>query len=358
MPELTEVAAPAAAPTRVGTPATRPGPAPPPVPPPAAPSGGEPAGPRRRVRWPLSRRYVLGRLLNAVIAVWAVLTIVFFSMHLTGNPVSLLLPIDATEAEIRELTELLGFAAPMHEQYLTFLGQLLTGHFPDSIRYRSSPVDIVVDRLPATLLLGGTGLLAGIALGLGAGAYAALGRRTRLRRIPISVLTGLEAVPSFFLGIVLLAVFAISLSLLPLQGAGTPAHLVLPATVIALALAAPIARVFRTTLLETRAADHVRLAEAKGLSATEVTLRHVVVNALAPVVNVVGVQAGVVLGGAVITESVFGWPGVGQLATSALASRDYPLVLATVALIAVGFVLINLVVDVVAAVLDPRGGNR
>lgn len=344
MPELTEALEPVIAPARQGEP---------------LPAAQPRASVRRhRVRWPLSRRYVLGRLLNAVIAVWAVFTIVFFSMHLTGNPVSLLAPIDATDAEIQELTDLLGFGDPIHEQYFTFLGQLATGQFPDSIRYRSSPVDIVLDRLPATLLLGGLGLLGGVTLGLGAGAYAALGRRTGLRRIPISILTGLEAVPSFFLGIVLIAVFAISLSVLPMQGAGSPAHLVLPATVIALALAAPIARVFRTTLLETLAAEHVRLAESKGLSGPAVTLRHVVVNALAPVVNVIGIQAGVVLGGAVITESVFGWPGVGQLATSALASRDYPLVLATVTLIAVGFVLINLLVDLVAAVLDPRGGLR
>jgi peptide/nickel transport system permease protein len=136
------------------------------------------------------------------------------------------------------------------------------------------------------------------------------------------------------------------------------ASLVLPAAVIALALAAPIARVFRASLAETLGADHVRLAEAKGLPRSAVTLRHVVINSLVPVVNVIGVQAGVVLGGAVVTESVFRWPGVGQLATSALETRDYPLVLATVTLIAVGFVLINLAVDVVGAVLDPRGGER
>jgi peptide/nickel transport system permease protein len=216
----------------------------------------------------------------------------------------------------------------------------------------------VFGHLSATLLLGATGLAAGMLAGLSAGYYAAAGRHRRLRRVPVSILTAFEAVPSFFLGVVLIALFSITWAVLPIGGNQTPDSIVLPAAVIALALAAPIARVFRTSLLETLGADHVRLAESKGLSQRAVTVRHVVINSLAPVVNVIGVQAGVVLGGAVVTESVFSWPGVGQLATSAFGSRDYPLVLAPVTLIAVGFVLINLAVDLVGALLDPRGGRR
>lgn len=327
---------------------------------PPGPPAGDPPDPARpaRPRWPLSARYVFSRLLNAVLAVWAVLTIVFFAMHMTGNPANLLLPIDAGEEEIARLTAALGFADPLPEQYLRFLGQVLTGQFPDSIRYGGDPVALVLERLPATLLLGTWGMIIGASLGLAAGAVATFGRSRRWRRVPISVLTALEAVPSFFLGIVLIAVFSIALSVLPLRGAGSPAHLVLPAVVIGLALAAPVARVFRTSLQESTGAEHVRLAEAKGIGRAQVVLRHIVVNALAPVLNVLGVQAGVVLGGAVVTEAVFGWPGVGQLATSAIDSRDFPVVLACVALIAIGFVLVNLLVDLVAAILDPRGGHR
>lgn len=314
--------------------------------------------PRLRMRWPLSRGYVLGRLANAVAAVWAVLTIVFFSLHLTGDPSVLLVAPDAPASDVARLRAQFGFDDPIAQQYLTFLKQVATGNLPDSIRYGGSPLAIVFDRLPATLLLGVTGLLLGTALGLAAGYLAATGRSERLRRVPVSILTAFEAVPSFFLSVVLIAVFSITWALLPMAGNETPASLVLPASVIALALAAPIARVFRTSLLETVTADHVRLAESKGLSRTAVTVRHVVINSLAPVVNVLGVQAGVVLGGAVVTESVFRWPGIGQLATSALSSRDYPLVLATVTVIATGFVLINLVVDLVGALLDPRGARR
>lgn len=319
---------------------------------------GPDSGGRRRLRWPFSRRYLLGRTVNAAIAVWAVLTIVFFALHLTGNPAVLLVSPDASRSDVERISAQLGFDKPLIVQYGIFLGQIAGGHFPASIRYGTDPLAIVLSRLPATLLLGGTGLVAGVLLGLAAGYWAAIGRNERLRRVPVSILTAFEAVPSFFLSVVFIALFAITWPVLPIAGNDSPAALVLPAAVIALALAAPIARVFRTSLTEVLDADHVRLAEAKGLSATAVTLRHVVMNSLAPVVNVVGVQAGVVLGGAVVTESVFSWPGVGQLATSAIASRDYPVVLASVTLIAVGFVLINLVVDAAAALLDPRGGRR
>jgi peptide/nickel transport system permease protein len=317
-----------------------------------------PVAVRRRIRWPLSRRYVLGRLLNAALAVWAVFTIVFFALHISGDPSVVLLGPDATRADVARVHDQLGLDRPLIVQYLIFLGHCLTGDFPDSIRYGTSPVSVVLDRLPATLLLGATGLAAGALAGLSAGYYAAAGRHARLRQIPVSLLTAFEAIPSFFLGVVLIALFTITWAVLPMTEEVSAQSLVLPAAVIAFALAAPIARVFRASLVEALAADHVRLAEAKGLPRRVVTVRHVVLNALAPVVNVLGVQAGVVLGGAVVTESVFRWPGVGQLATSAFETRDYPLVLATVTLIAVGFVVINLAVDVVGALLDPRGSRR
>jgi peptide/nickel transport system permease protein len=331
----------------------------------SAPAGGGAAStpPRAvlaayRVRAPISRRYLMGRLVNAVLTVWGVVTIVFFALHLTGNPAALLVSPDATPQQLANLTRQMGFDQPLAEQYFTFVGQVLTGHYPVSIRYGVPPLQIVFQRFPATLLLGATGLAGGVVLGLLAGFIAAFGRFRRMRWIPVSVLTAFEAVPSFFLGVVLIALFAITWPLLPLSGDQPPSAIILPAAVIALALSAPIGRVFRTSLLETRDADHVRLAESKGISRPRVLLRHVVINSLAPVVNVLGVQAGVVFGGAVVTETVFSWPGVGQLTVSALGNRDYPLVLAAVTVLAIGFVLVNLLVDVIAAVLDPRGGHR
>jgi peptide/nickel transport system permease protein len=311
-----------------------------------------------RVRPPISRRYLISRLVNAVLTVWGVITIVFFAMHLTGDPAALLVAANATPQQLAAITKQMGFDQSPLSQYFTFISQVVTGHYPLSIVYDAQPLQIVLQRLPATLVLGGTGLAGGIVVGLLAGFIAAVGRFPKVRWIPVSVLTAFEGIPSFFLGVVLIALFAITLPLLPLSGDQPPVAIILPALVIVLALAAPIARVFRTSLIETRNADHVRLAESKGLSPTWVLLRHVVINSLGPVVNVLGVQAGVVFGGEVVTETVFSWPGVGQLTVSALGNRDYPVVLAAVTVLAVGFVIANLLVDVLAAALDPRGGHR
>jgi len=312
----------------------------------------------RGFRWPWSRRYLVSRLLNAVLTVWAVLTIVFFALHLTGNPAVVLVAPDAPKETLAQITNLMGFDKPILEQYGIFLRQIVTGHYPDSIRYGESPLHLVAHRLPATLELGAVGLCGAIILGSLAGYVAATSGHRRLRRIPVSVLTSFEAIPSFFLSVVLIALFAITWPILPFAGNDSPDSIVLPALVITCSLAAPISRVFRTSLQETLDADHVRLAQAKGISPRAVMFRHVVVNSLAPVINVIGVQAGVVLGGAVVTETVFSWPGVGQLTTAAIGNRDYPIVLASVTVLAIGFVVINLVVDLVAAGLDPRGGQR
>jgi peptide/nickel transport system permease protein len=311
-----------------------------------------------QMRWPVTRRYVVGRLVNAVITVWGVITIVFFALHLTGNPVGLLLPADASHADVARLTRLLGFDQSVVTQYFKFIGQVVSGHFPRSIRYNLPPLGLVFSHLPATLLLGAAGLTGGMVLGLAAGFTAAVGRVKQIRWIPVSFLTALEGIPSFFLGVVLIAIFCISWPILPLQGNATADSIILPAAVIACALAAPVARVFRTSVAEALVADHVRLAQAKGISGREVMFRHVILNSLAPVINVMGVQAGVVLGGAMVTETVFNWPGVGLLTVSAIDNRDYPLVLAAVTVLAIEFVLINLLVDVVAAALDPRAGHR
>ncbi|MCE0762421.1 ABC transporter permease [Pseudonocardia kujensis] len=317
-------------------------------PPPGAPA----RRPRRRA--PLSARYVAGRLATALVAVWAVFTLVFFSLLATGNPAQLLVAPDAPPGELERITALMGFDRPPLEQYATFLGRVVTGDLPDSIRYDESPLALVAERLPASITLGLTGLLLGTLLGAAAGYLGATARRPLLRRLPLSLLTALDAIPSFFLGILLIFVFAIVLRSLPATGGGTLAHLVLPALTLAVVVAAPVGRIFRTALLDVAELDHVRTARSKGIAPAAVTARHVVANALPPVLNVLGVQAGMVLGGAIVTEALFGWPGLGQLSVSALNNRDYPLVLACVCVIAIGFVLVNLAVDLLAALLDPR----
>ncbi|MGW4578295.1 ABC transporter permease subunit [Rhodococcus sp. YH1] len=306
------------------------------------------------VRWPLSPRYLVTRLVVAVTAVFAVISLVFVCLVATGNPAQLLVGTDATVADIERLSAQLGFDRPWYEQYLTFVRQILSGDLPASIRYGESAVALVVERIPASLVLGATGLLLGTLVGLGAGYLASVPRGGSWRQAPITALTALDAIPSFFLGVLLIYVFAVTFGLLPSSGAGSPASLVLPALTLTPVVAAPVARVFRSSLIDTHDLDHVRFARSKGVHGTRLALRHTVGNALGPVVNVIGVQSGMVLGGAIITETLFSWPGVGQLAISAINNRDYPVVLAAITFVAIGFIVINLVVDLIGAALDPR----
>lgn len=305
-------------------------------------------GARRRA--PLSARYVAQRLVTSLLAVWAVLTIVFVALVAAGNPAELMVSPDAPPDEVARVAHLLGFDRPLLPRYLEFLGQVATGHFPNSIRYQEPALPLALSRLPASIALGLAGLVLGTLVG---GVVGYLAARSG-RRLLVSVLTALDAVPTFYFGVLLILLFAVRLALLPASGGGTPATLILPTIALAVVVAAPVARVFRTSLVDTMDLDHVRTAHAKGRHPAWVNLRHVVVNALPPVVNVVGVQAGTLLGGAVVTESLFSWPGIGQLSIAALDNRDYPLVLACVFVIAVGFAVINLAVDLVAAALDPR----
>lgn len=308
----------------------------------------------RRLRPPIGWRYLGGRLLTGLLAVWGAVTVVFFALHSTGNPAVLLVPPDAPRDEIDRLTALMGFDRPLPVQYATFLGNVVTGDFPDSIRYGSDPLPIALEKLPATLALGGLALLIGIVFGGLIGYLSATARSPWLRRIPLSTAVALDAIPTFFFGILLTLVFAVHLGWFPASGGGSAAAIVLPAITLGVAFVPALARVFRTALVDTLPADHVRTARSKGLSPGAVMRRHVVANSLGTSLNVVGILSGVLLGGAVLTESVFGWPGIGQLSINAVHNRDYPLVIVCVLVIAVGFVLINIVIDIMAALIEPR----
>jgi peptide/nickel transport system permease protein len=308
----------------------------------------------RTIRMPVSGRYLGGRLATGLVAVWGAITLVFFALYSTGNPALLLVPPDAPPDEIERLTRLLGFDRPIHEQYFSFLGTVLTGNFPDSIRYGENPLPIALEKIPASLALGVTGLLLGTLLGGLIGYLSATSRSAWLRRVPLGIAVAFESVPTFFVGILLVLVFAVNLGWFPATNGRGLAGLVLPAVTLALAFIPAIARVFRTALLDVLQAEHIRTARAKGIPHHLLVRRHVVANALGTTLNVVGIQAGVMLGGAVVTESVFGWPGIGQLSINAVQNRDYPLVIVCVLVIAVGFVLINLLVDVLAALVEPR----
>lgn len=306
------------------------------------------------LRLPLDLRYLARRVGTGVVAVWGAITVVFFALYGSGNPAVMLIAPDAPAGELERVSRLYGFDRPLYEQYVRFVGAVLSGNFPDSLRYNADPLALALSRLAPSATLGITALLFGVIAGGLIGYVAATSRHPLLRRLPVSLATVLDAIPGFFLAVLLVLLFSVTWQLLPSRGAGTLAHLVLPALTLGTFFVPTIARVFRTALVEVLESDHVRTARAKGLSRARLTLRHVVGNSLGSTLNVLGIQAGVLLGGAVITESIFSWPGVGQLSINAVQNRDYPLVIACVLVIAIGFVVINLIVDVLAAVFDPR----
>jgi peptide/nickel transport system permease protein len=299
--------------------------------------------------------YVARRLLQMIPVVLVVTLIVFTLVRLSGDPVTLLLPEDATAEQVALLREALGLDSPLGEQYLRFLGDLLRGDLGTSLRYGNQPVlPIVLERLPATLQLTLAALTIAVAISLPAGVLSARYRN----RWPDVGATGFsvlgEAMPNFWLGIMLILVFSVQLEWFPVSGRGGPEHLVLPAFTLGTALAALLTRIVRSSLLEVLSQDYVRTATAKGLRGRAVLLKHALRNALLGYVTVLGLQVASLLAGAVVTEQVFAWPGIGLLAIQAITSRDMAVVQAVVIVSTVVVMLANLLVDVVYAAIDPR----
>ena len=302
--------------------------------------------------------YFAGRLAEALVAIWGVLTIVFFVTRILGDPTILLLPIGATTEQIDTLRRSLGLDLPLAEQYLNFLLAILHGDFGVSFQYSQPALTVVLQRLPATAMLAGTALFFGTLLGASAGAIAAL-RRGTLGELVVMVAALLgQATPVFWLGIMLILFFAVDLGWLPTGGMGGVANLVLPTITLAVFVAASIARLLRSSMLDILREDYVRTARAKGLLPITVFTWHVARNALIPVVTMIGIIAGELLGGSVVTETVFAWPGIGRLIFQAIGARDFPVIQAGVAVSAALFVAINLAVDLLYGVLDPRIRQR
>lgn len=307
--------------------------------------------PRRSL---ITARYLGTRTLHSLIAVLGAFTIVFFLVFATGNPARMLLPPDATVEQIERISRVYGFDEPIFIQYIRFIGAMLTGEFPDSIRYSRPAIEVVLERVPATLQLSGISIGVGLALGLLLGFWLASTQRRLFANTVFRGVVIIQSIPSYLLGIILVLIFAITLRWLPSSGYSTYWHLVLPVTVYAAYIAPGVARVFRSSLLEQYQRDHVVTAVATGASPRQVRIRHVAVNSLGTVITYIGLEVGGILGGAVITESVFAYPGVGQLLVSSISSKDIPVTLAAVLLIAIGYVLVNFVVDLLLPLVDPR----
>lgn len=299
-------------------------------------------------------RTVLVRLGTALLVLLCTATVSFFLVRLSGDPVKLLLPPDATAQQEAVLRGSLGLDRPLFTQYVDFLWGLPRLDFGNSLFYNEPVRTVLADRLPATLQLAAAALVVTLVIAVPAGIFAAMRRgRASDRGVMTMVLLG-QSTPPFWVGILLILVFAVGLHALPASGYGTFAHLVLPAITLAVYSVAVVARLLRSSLIDVLSSDHIRTARAKGFGPLKVVLTHGLRNASLPVVTVIGLEVGSLLGGAILTEQVFSWPGVGQLTIEAISHRDFPLVQATVLLFAATFVVVNLLVDLSYSFLDPR----
>ena len=299
-------------------------------------------------------RYIFKRLLQAVLVLIGVSFTTFIVSHLTGDPVALIAPENASREEKDQLRQFLGLDRPLIEQYATFVGKALRGDLGYSFVQRTKVTDLVLERLPATIELALTAFLLSLALAVPLGIVIALKRNTAWDVVVTGVAMVGQAAPSFWIGLMLVVVFAVELQLLPVAGYGGAAYIVLPAITLALQSASRLTRLVRASVLEVLGSDYVRTARAKGLREPVVLWVHAFRNAMIPVVTMAGLELAELLSGAFITETIFAWPGIGRLAVDAVFQRDFPVIQGVVLVAAAIFVVVNLVVDLLYAAIDPR----
>jgi len=300
-------------------------------------------------------RFLSFRILLALPALWLILTMVFLLAHIVpGDPVQQMLGEGARAEDLHQLRHTLGLDLPVGVQYGRYLAGILHGDLGESFRFQQPVLRVVASHYPATLELAIVALFVCAAIGIPAGMLAAPRRGSATdSAVGVFTLFGLS-VPNFALGPVLILIFSVYLGWLPVSGRGGISHILLPALTLGAALAAILTRMVRTSVIEELSSDYVRTARAKGLSESAVLFRHAFRNALIPILTILGLQFGTLLAGTIVTESIFSWPGVGRLAVQAIQARDYPLLQGCILLIAVSYVFVNLMTDLVYALVDPR----
>jgi peptide/nickel transport system permease protein len=305
-------------------------------------------------------RLVLRRLAYAVPVLWMVVSIVFLLIHLVpGDPVALMLGESATAGDLSAMRHSLMLDAPLHVQYLHYWAGVLHGDLGESLRLRLPVTQLVMERYPYTLALTLAAMLLGVAVAIPAGVSSALRRGSWVdSSLGFLSLLGLSF-PTFALGPVLILIFSIKLGWLPVSGAGSDwsellVHLILPAVAMGSGLAAVLTRMVRAAMLEELGQDYIRTARAKGVSERAVVYRHALRNALAPVITVAGLQFGALLAGAIVTEVIFSWPGIGRLMLTAIANRDYELAQGCILAAGVTYVVVNMLSDVACSMVNPR----
>jgi ABC-type dipeptide/oligopeptide/nickel transport system permease component len=300
-------------------------------------------------------RFVLRRLLLTVPVLFGVGTLVFSLIHLVpGDPVMAMLGESASPVDVADMRTRLGLDRPLLVQYASFMGGALHGDLGRSLRTSQPVTSAIAERMPATLELAVAAMTVAVLIAIPLGILAAVRAGTRVDHAATTLALVGISMPNFWLGPLLAIVFAVELGWLPVSGRGTLAHLVLPAVTLGASLAAIVARMTRASMLEELRELYVLAARARGVSAARTVLRHAFRNSLIPIVTVLGLQFGSVLTGAIITETIFAWPGVGRLLVQSITARDYPAVQGCILLIAVTYVSVNLFVDVLYGVLDPR----
>jgi peptide/nickel transport system permease protein len=299
-------------------------------------------------------RYLIRRFGRTIFALWGISTIVFVVLRLSGDPAVLLLPQEASVEDVMRLRQDLGLNDPLPLQYLRFLGNSLVGNFGESLRHREPAMALVRSHLWATLELAFAAFFVAAVVAVPIGVLAAVKPNSLYDHAVMTLALIGQSAPTFWIGIMLILGLGLGLRWFPIGGRGTLAHLVMPAVTLGAFAMASIARLTRSAMLEVLRLDYINTARAKGLSDACVIWKHGLKNAAIPVVTIMGLQFGALLGGAVVTETVFSWPGIGRLAIQGIYNRDYPVVQASVFIAAVFFVVINFVVDLLYTVLDPR----
>jgi peptide/nickel transport system permease protein len=299
-------------------------------------------------------RGLLRRSLLAIPKLLGVIFIAFVLLHLSGDPASVLVSPEATSEQRAAFRTSYGLDRPLVIQYIKYVVRAAQGDFGRSFSFQEPALTVVLRRMPATIELTVAAAVTAIVLAIPLGVLAACRRGTAYDKLAMGFMYVGQAVPTFWLGMIMILLLGVHLHLLPVSGRGTLSHLVMPAAALALWMMAMLARVTRSEMLEVLAQEYVRTARAKGLAETAIAARHALRNAVLPVLTVLGLQVGGLLGGAVMTETVFSWPGVGTLILDSIFKKDFPVVLAGVILIAGAFVVIHIVLDLLYAVLDPR----
>jgi len=299
-------------------------------------------------------KYLLRNLVQLILVCFGVASLVFMLVFISGDPVMLMVPMTATPEEIQNLRVAMGLDKPLWVQYLMYMSRLIRGDFGNSIRIEIPAIRLFLERVPATLELGVAGMVLATIIGVSVGIISAMRRDTWIDAIGRILALGSQSMPVFWLALMLIIIFSVYLKLLPPFGRGGIKELIMPAITLATYNIPLILRLTRSTFFDIIHQDYIRTARAKGLPDWVIVYQHILRNAAIPIITVTGMNFGRILGGAIITETVFAWPGVGLLTVDAIFTADYPVIMASTVILVVSVVVVNFLTDIVYAILDPR----